>query len=76
MDAGGTVKNLGIKTHNNVTKYTDQFQFVEQTKADFLPLGRAQLYALYQCIAFVHPHKQRSIRVPDAPLLVDGQIVP
>ena len=30
-----------------------KFQFVEQTKADSLPIRRAQLYALYQCIAFV-----------------------
>ena len=44
------------------TYKTDKSQFVEQTKADFLPLRRAQLYAPFRCIAFVGPHKQTSIR--------------
>ena len=53
-------------------KSIDKFQFVEQTKTDSHPLMRAQLYALFQCIAFVHVHKQTSIQTPDARLLVVG----
>ncbi len=35
-------------------------QFVEQTKTDSCLLRRAQLYAPYQCIAFVLLHKETS----------------
>ena len=43
--------------------YSYKFQFVEQTKNSFSHhLRRAQLYAPFRCIAFVHPHKQRSIQ--------------
>ena len=33
-------------------RVVNKLEFVEQTKADFLPLRRAQLYAPFRCIAF------------------------
>lgn len=49
-----------------------QFQFAEQMKTDSCSIRRAQLYALYQRIAFVNLHKQMSIRMSDAHLFIVG----